>query len=76
MFMHRYYQNEGAAPIERAILNGDKETGVSIMKIKNELDTGPYVMQTRIKIDTETNEGELKEKLSILGQDLNTVQVI
>ena len=57
----------GAAPIERAILNGDKETGVSIMKIKNELDAGPYVMQTRIKIDTETTSGELKEKLSILG---------
>ena len=57
----------GAAPIERAILNGDKETGVSIMKIKNELDAGPYVMQTRIKINTETNSGELKEKLSILG---------
>ena len=31
----------GAAPIERAILNGDKETGVSIMKIENKLDTGP-----------------------------------
>ena len=57
----------GAAPIERAILNGDKETGVSIMKIKNELDAGPYIMQTRIKIDTETTSGELKEKLSILG---------
>ena len=57
----------GAAPIERAILNGDKETGISIMKIENKLDAGPYVMQTRIKIDSETNSGELKEKLSILG---------
>jgi len=57
----------GAAPIERAILNGDKETGVSIMKIVNKLDAGPYIMQTRIKIDNETNSGELKEKLSILG---------
>ena len=57
----------GAAPIERAILNGDKETGVSIMKIVNKLDAGPYVMQTRIKIDSETNSGKLKEKLSILG---------
>ena len=58
---------EGAAPIERAILNGDKETGISIMKIENKLDSGPYIMQTRIKIDSETNSGELKEKLSILG---------
>ena len=57
----------GAAPIERAILNGDKETGVSIMKIENKLDAGPYVMQRKIKIDSETNSGELKEKLSILG---------
>ena len=57
----------GAAPLERAILNGDKETGISIMKIENKLDTGPYIMQTRIKIDSETNSGELKEKLSILG---------
>ena len=57
----------GAAPIERAILNGDKETGISIMKIVNKLDAGPYVMQTRIKIDSETNSGKLKEKLSILG---------
>ena len=57
----------GAAPIERAILNGDKETGVSIMKIVNKLDAGPYIMQTRIKIDNEINSGELREKLSILG---------
>ena len=57
----------GAAPIERAILNGDKETGVSIMKIENKLDTGPYIMQRKIKIGSETNSGELKEKLSILG---------
>ena len=57
----------GAAPIERAILNGDKETGVSIMKIEKKLDAGPYIMQSRIKIDSETNSGELKEKLSILG---------
>ena len=57
----------GAAPIERAILNGDKETGVSIMKIENKLDSGPYIMQTKIKIDSETNSGALKEKLSILG---------
>ena len=36
------------------------------MKIENKLDTGPYIMQTRIKIDSETNS-KLKEKLSILG---------
>ena len=59
----------GAAPIERAILNGDKETGVSIMKIENKLDAGPYVMQKKIKIDSEINSGELKEKLSVLGAE-------
>ncbi len=57
----------GAAPIERAILNGDKETGISIMKIEDKLDTGPYIIQTKIKINNDTNSGELKEKLSIIG---------
>ena len=68
----------GAAPIERAILNGDKETGISIMKIENKLDAGPYVMQTKIKIDSETNSGELKEKLSLLGAQtlVNSINLI
>ena len=57
----------GAAPIERAILNGDKETGISIMKIEKKLDSGPCIKQVKIQIGNETNSGELREKLSILG---------
>ena len=37
------------------------------MKIENKLDAGPYVMQSKIKIDSEINSGELKEKLSVVG---------
>ena len=59
----------GAAPIERAILNKDKETGISIMKIEKKLDAGPFMKQLTIKINKETTSGELKNKLSILGAD-------
>ena len=41
----------GAAPIERALLNLDKETGVSIMKITHGLDEGPYMKQVKVKIE-------------------------
>ena len=57
----------GAAPIERALLNLDKETGVSIMKITHGLDEGPYMKQVKVKIEKKTNTGELKKKLSSLG---------
>ena len=51
----------GAAPIERALLNLDKETGVSIMKITHGLDEGPYMKQVKVKIEKKTNSGELKK---------------
>ena len=57
----------GAAPIERAILNKDKETGISIMKIEKKLDAGPYIKQVSVKISKETTSGELLEKLSKMG---------
>ena len=57
----------GAAPIERAILNKDKETGISIMKIEKKLDAGPYIKQVSVKISKETTSGELLEKLSKIG---------
>jgi methionyl-tRNA formyltransferase len=59
----------GAAPIERAILNGDEETGISIMKIVKKLDAGPYIKQTKINIDSDTSSGELREKLSLMGAE-------
>lgn len=60
----------GAAPIQRAIMNMDQETGVSIMKIVPKLDTGPVLIQSKIKITKETNHKELSGKISELGAKL------
>ena len=60
----------GAAPIHRAIMNMDTETGVSIMKIVPELDAGPVLMQSKIKIYQSINHNELSDKMSKLGAKL------
>lgn len=60
----------GAAPIQRAILNLDKETGISIMKILPKLDSGPIMMQSKINISPEENSENLSKKLSDLGAKL------
>jgi len=56
----------GAAPIQRAILAGDKETGITLMQMDEGLDTGPILLDWPIEIDART-AGELTEKLSDLG---------
>jgi methionyl-tRNA formyltransferase len=56
----------GAAPIQRAILAGDKETGIALMQMDEGLDTGPILLDWPIEIDART-AGELTEKLSDLG---------
>ena len=68
----------GAAPIQRAIMNMDQETGVSIMKIVPELDAGPVLIQSKIKITKETNHKELSGKMSELGAKLilDTLKII
>ena len=68
----------GAAPIQRAIMNMDQETGVSIMKIVPELDAGPVLIQSKIKITKETNHQELSGKMSELGAKLilDTLKII
>jgi len=60
----------GAAPIQTAILAGDAETGVSIMKMDQGVDTGPILSQRAIPISQEDTAGTLFEKLSRLGADL------
>ncbi len=60
----------GAAPIQRSIIEMDKETGISIMKIISKLDAGPYMLQEKIKIDKKDNYSTLSKKLSILGSKL------
>ena len=59
----------GAAPIQRAIMNLDKETGVSIMKIQEKLDTGPVCNTYKINIDNSFNSAEIAEKLSFVAAE-------
>ncbi len=57
----------GAAPIERAIMNGETETGVSIMLMDEGLDTGPVALQRRITIPPDMTGGALTQALAKLG---------
>lgn len=57
----------GAAPIQRAIMNMDEETGISIMKIIPELDAGPVMKTVKTKILTETTHQDLSSELSNLA---------
>tara|TARA_B110001452_G_scaffold266270_1_gene272704 strand:+ start:2503 stop:3423 length:921 start_codon:yes stop_codon:yes gene_type:complete len=57
----------GAAPIQRSIINHDKESGISVMKIIEGLDNGPYMRQVKVNIDGQTTSGVLSKKLSFLG---------
>ena len=59
----------GAAPIQRAIMAGDPETGVMVMRMDEGLDTGPVLMAERVAITRQTS-GELATQLSRLGADL------
>jgi methionyl-tRNA formyltransferase len=60
----------GAAPINRAIMAGDTESGASIMKMDDGLDTGPTVMTARVPIGADTTAGELHDLLARHGADL------
>ena len=59
----------GAAPIQRSIMKLDTETGISIMKINKELDSGPISNIYKIKIDHNNNTQEISEKLSLLAAE-------
>lgn len=59
----------GAAPIQRAIMAGDAETGVAIMKIEAGLDTGPVGLVEKVAITSEMTAGELHDRLSRAGAD-------
>jgi len=60
----------GAAPIHRAIMAGDKETGVMVMKMDAGLDTGPIAMAEHVRIEPDATAGDLHDRLSRLGADL------
>lgn len=59
----------GAAPIQRAIEAGDRETGVSIMRMEEGLDTGPVYLVRRTPISDEETGGSLHDRLSLLGAE-------
>ena len=59
----------GAAPIQRSIMNLDKETGISIMKLVETLDSGPVSNIHKIKLDQNNNAEEISEKLSFLAAE-------
>ena len=60
-------QYRGAAPINRAVINGEKDTGVTTFKLKHEIDTGNILLQEKIKITDDETAGELHDKMKELG---------
>jgi len=60
----------GAAPIQRAIMNEDKKTGVSIMKIEEKLDSGPILVSKELKLNQNETHGEIEKKISEIGAKL------
>jgi len=60
----------GAAPIQRAIMAGDAETGITIMQMDSGLDTGPILMQRAISIADNDDAGSLHDRLAMLGAEM------
>lgn len=60
----------GAAPINWAIINGEKESGVTTFKLKHEIDTGNILFQQKVSIEPGTTAGELHDKLMVVGAEL------
>lgn len=63
-------QYRGAAPINWAIINAEKESGVTTFFLKHEIDTGSIIHQAKCKIDENMNAGELHDALMTIGADL------
>lgn len=60
----------GGAPVQYSIINGDKETGISIMYMVKKMDAGDVIAQRAIPIEKDDDNGTMFKKLSILGRDL------
>jgi methionyl-tRNA formyltransferase len=60
----------GAAPIQRAIMAGDRETGVAVMKMEEGLDSGPVAMEQRVAIGPDATAGDVHDELARLGARL------
>jgi methionyl-tRNA formyltransferase len=62
-------RHRGASPVEAAILAGDAETGVTIMRVSEKMDAGPMLLKHAIRIAPDDTQGSLKQKLARLGAD-------
>jgi len=60
----------GAAPIHHAVMNGDSETGITIMYMEQKMDSGDIISQETVEIEEDDNTGTLFDKLSIVGSKL------
>lgn len=60
----------GAAPIQRAIMAGDAESGIAVMRMEEGLDTGPVCLVDRVAIEPNMTAGQLHDRLATLGADL------
>ena len=71
-------QYRGAAPINRAIMNGEKETGVTTFMLRHDIDTGDMIIQEKIAIGEDEDAGSLHDRLMSLGVEvvLRTVDMI
>ena len=65
----------GAAPIQRSIMNLDKEVGVSVMKIAEELDTGPVCNTYKIDLENNLNASDVADKLSLIAAEKILVNI-
>lgn len=63
-------RHRGASPVQSAILAGDEETGVSTMRVVEELDAGPVYLEDRTRIGDREDAGSLSRRLAVLGADL------
>ena len=63
-------QYRGAAPLNWAVINGEKETGITTFFLTHEIDTGKIIQQEKIAINEEDNVGTIHDKLMIMGGDL------
>ena len=71
-------QYRGAAPINRAIMNGEKKTGLTTFFLKHEIDTGNIIFRKEIPIGENENAGELHDRMKVVGAELvlQTVKAI
>lgn len=63
-------QYRGAAPIHWAVINGEKETGITTFFLKHEIDTGDIIYQEKLKIGPDENTGSVHDRMMLLGSEL------